>query len=80
MGGSSNALVQVVSELCLCVEEMYKEGRNIGAPEKFFLLMERNSDSLPVGYQEVILVAVLVLTLVTLSTGAVCPDSDGVQS
>ncbi len=52
VGGSSNALVQVMAELCLSIEEMFEEGKNIGAAEKFFALLVNSTDTLPVSLQD----------------------------
>ena len=46
--GPSNALGQSLRDLFLVVEELYEGGTHIGAPEKFFALVEDSMYSMPV--------------------------------
>ena len=48
VSGSNHALSQVMAELCLAIEEMFEQGRDIGNPDKFFSLMDNSVNTLPV--------------------------------
>lgn len=80
---SSNNLGQCLREMFLTIETLYERGVNIGAPEKFFELVEGSINTISVSMccildclfciYGIILVCVLILSC---SVAIFCPDPD----